>query len=268
MARKKKNDTGARIKAFRLAKGLRRAQAAQKAGISYDYFAKIENGHRSPNLSVLGRVLEAVGTTIEDFFGESVNLAPPEHGPPFPVEAWELLRLGEAHSIPVLGWTQAGAWSQAISDIPEEAHDTVYSDAVPDGCFALVVEGDSMAPEFSPGDIVIIDPKRSPEPGDFVVACTESESEATFKQFLLIKGQPVLHALNPAYPDIEIDSSFDRVIAGVVIETKRIFAEPDKRSELLSKVINRIAELSDDDLENLLIDQDSFLKRIKSLFGR
>jgi phage repressor protein C with HTH and peptisase S24 domain len=35
--------------------------------------------------------------------------------------------------------------------------------------YALTVDGDGLRPKFAKGDIVIVDPDRIPQPGDFVV---------------------------------------------------------------------------------------------------
>ena len=49
---------------------------------------------------------------------------------------------------------------------------------------AFEIKGDSMAPEFNPGDRVIIDPNVNPQAGDYVVAKNGGE-EATFKKYRL-----------------------------------------------------------------------------------
>jgi len=246
-----RKDISSRIRALRVAKGIRRADAAAKAGLSYDYLAKIENGQRNPNIEVLGRVLGALGTDIEEFFGGLSEFAPPRHGAPFPIEEWGLVKLGEARTVPVVGWTQAGAWTPALGDAMHGAGEAVWSDSVPEGCFALKVEGDSMEPEFSAGDVIIIDPRLTPKAGNYVVAQIEGEDEAVFKQYRLKDKRVVLHALNPKYSDAAIDDKYNIMMVGVVVESKRIFTRPDRRAEIMSKIIAQLGELSDDELENI-----------------
>ncbi len=49
--------------------------------------------------------------------------------------------------------------------------------------FALEISGESMLPDFRPGEVIIIDPDCAIKPGDFVVAKTDGDDEATFKKY-------------------------------------------------------------------------------------
>lgn len=48
-------------------------------------------------------------------------------------------------------------------------------------CFAIELEGESMAPQFIAGDKVVIDPDIRPEPGDFV--CATVNGAITFRKY-------------------------------------------------------------------------------------
>ncbi|MFQ5757429.1 MAG: S24 family peptidase, partial [Acidiferrobacterales bacterium] len=68
--------------------------------------------------------------------------------------------------------------------------------------FALRVLGDSMAPEFDHGTVIIVEPAGLLESGCYVVA--EHNSKYIFRQ-LIIDGQRwLLKAVNDQYPTIEI----------------------------------------------------------------
>jgi len=258
MKKSKKSDLGDRIKALRTSKKLRRADVAKKADISYDYLAKIENNKRSPSIDLLSQVLRALGTTVDDFFGSKPAKKPPARDrgkaktkrEDLPIEEWGLVRLGEARGVPVAGWTQAGAWTTAIEDL--QSDEAVWSDSVPEGCFALVVEGDSMEPEFSPGDVVVVDPNAQPKSGDYVVARLEGEDQATFKQFLKKKGKVVLKALNSTYPNLLLKGPYDTVLVGVVVEAKKIFTKPDRSAQIMAELVAWLSELPEYDLEEVL----------------
>lgn len=80
--------------------------------------------------------------------------------------------------------------------------------------FALRVLGDSMAPEFVEGDIVIIEPDGALRDGSFVLA--QCNGEWTFRQLARVDAGWCLRALNPAYaeqplPDLSL-------VHGVVIQ--------------------------------------------------
>ena len=68
---------------------------------------------------------------------------------------------------------------------------------------ALMVLGDSMEPEFIEGEILVIEMGMAATDGSFVVGT--ANEEFIFRQLKRDdKGGWLLHALNPAYPDIVI----------------------------------------------------------------
>ena len=80
--------------------------------------------------------------------------------------------------------------------------------------FALQVLGDSMAPEFKDGAIIIVEPDGAIEDGSFVVA---NHADGVILRQLKIAGEKWrLVALNTAYPEISISGLTD--IRGRVIQ--------------------------------------------------
>ena len=88
-----------------------------------------------------------------------------------------------------------------------------------DGCsggeaFALRVVGQSMAPEFSEGEIILIEPDGALRDGAYVLA--SSDGEWIFRQLVQRDGRWWLHPLNPAWPDLPLaDLS---AVHGVIIQ--------------------------------------------------
>ena len=80
--------------------------------------------------------------------------------------------------------------------------------------YALRVIGDSMAPEFIDGHIIIIDPAMTPQHGAYVII--DYQGETTFRQFVVEQGRKFLKALNDAYLTIEMVESYR--VRGVVIQ--------------------------------------------------
>lgn len=105
-------------------------------------------------------------------------------------------------SVPVLSSVQAGCFKEFVDNFhgADGSVETIPT-SVPVNryTFALRVVGDSMAPEFHQGMVLIIEPELDALPGDFVIAKNGSE-ETTFKQ--LIKDGPdwYLKPLNERYP--------------------------------------------------------------------
>jgi len=86
------------------------------------------------------------------------------------------------------------------------------SDAEP---YALRVIGDSMAPEFVDGNIVIVDPAMNTHDGAYVIV--DYAGETTFRQWVQsADGRCFLKPLNAAYEAIEIVGEYR--VRGVVVQ--------------------------------------------------
>ena len=128
-------------------------------------------------------------------------------------------------TVPLISRVQAGKF-QGIEDMfePGEADEfvDVFESSVGGNAFALRVDGDSMVnpypsgPTFPAGTIIIVDPSRSVNAGDYVVAKDVETQQATFKKLAHDSGRWYLKPLNPAYPTLEIDDPAVRVIGRVV----------------------------------------------------
>ncbi|MDP2833293.1 MAG: S24 family peptidase [Pseudomonadota bacterium] len=89
--------------------------------------------------------------------------------------------------------------------------------------YALMVLGDSMLPEFSEGEIIVVEPEGLAKDGSYVVAFVNEEY--IFRQVVQHPEGWMLKPLNPLYPNIPVDGL--SVVKGVVIMKKK----PGKRSE-------------------------------------
>jgi DNA polymerase V len=79
--------------------------------------------------------------------------------------------------------------------------------------FAVRIRGTSMTGAgIEDGDTVIIE-KRSPKPGDIVLAVIDNQ--VTLKRLVGPKGQQMLHAENPNFDDIPFDE--ESTIQGVAV---------------------------------------------------
>ena len=91
--------------------------------------------------------------------------------------------------IPVISYVQAGDPRPIIDDhAPGNGIDDIWvggatAEKLGSYSFALTIKGDSMEPDFRPGDQIIVDPDVVPRPGEIVVAKIGSEEEATLKQY-------------------------------------------------------------------------------------
>jgi DNA polymerase V len=83
--------------------------------------------------------------------------------------------------------------------------------------FALMVLGDSMAPEFVEGDIVIIEPEGLAGDGSYVLA--QTGGEWIFRQLVQVGPGWELRPLNPAYPATAIPDI--TCVKGVIIQKSK-----------------------------------------------
>ena len=81
--------------------------------------------------------------------------------------------------------------------------------------FALRVLGDSMAPEFEHGVIIIVDPSAQAENGSYVVARMEDDDHL-FRQLRIEEGRYYLVALQEDHRRLEIPGP--EAIVGVVVQ--------------------------------------------------
>lgn len=130
---------------------------------------------------------------------------------------------------PVISCVQAGMLKEiTVPYGPGDGFDVEFGDDdTSKWSFFLEIEGDSMLPDFRPGDRVLIDPEVTPRPGDFVAA-RNTKQEATFKKYRVRgideSGAEIfeLVPLNDNYPVLRSDEHH-LVVIGTMIEHRRKF---------------------------------------------
>ncbi len=84
--------------------------------------------------------------------------------------------------------------------------------------YALRVLGDSMAPEFADGCIVIVDPGYLPHDGSYVIV--EFAGDVFFRQLVIDGERRFLKPLNPKYGGFELVAPYT-IRGGVVQQAGR-----------------------------------------------
>lgn len=145
----------------------------------------------------------------------------------------DLRPVSSAKRVPVISYIQAGNPREVVDAYePGAGHGEIWVDTTIAGdlgphTFALEIQGDSMAPEFVPGDVVVIDPDACVRAGDDVVAKLNGGKEATLKRFrdrgLDDQGYPAFELVpaNPDYATIRCNSDNPATIIGPVVEHRR-----------------------------------------------
>ncbi|MGK5049486.1 LexA family protein [Janthinobacterium sp. GB4P2] len=217
---------------------LRKTQGwlAERANVSHNAVSKwIKTGKISRENAVL--VAQALSCSVDELLlGEGDDLIPtvnaagqsrslPAHEKGFDQNA-KPVPLG-TRAIPVISAIQAGAMKEITMPYsPGDGYTTIYvDDSYSQWAFGLEIEGDSMMPDYKPGDVVIIEPEWEPRPGD-CVAAKNGKQEATFKKYRLRGSNPdgndifELLPINDNYPTVRSDET-PLTIIGVMAELRR-----------------------------------------------
>lgn len=191
-----------RIKNLRKEKGWTLRELGERIGVSEQTMWKYESGAR-PNIKppIIAKLAVAFGVSPsylmfgDDYPGAISEATLAEHliqmlgqhisDRPAPLET---------RRVPVLGSTAAG------EPIPAERVYDEYVEVPADGrCFdaAVRVEGDSMMPLFSVGDLALIRYQPDLEDGEIGVVCIDDT--VTLKRIYHVNGGIMLHSENPKY---------------------------------------------------------------------
>lgn len=132
--------------------------------------------------------------------------------------------------VPLLDYVQAGLFHEVGYDgiNPLGTSWTTYEGARPECVFSLKVEGLSMAPEFMPGDEIIVDGSLEAKPGSLVIAqeIQHGLARTTFKKYRIIGvnefGVDIIELvpLNTDFPTLN-SLQVEISIIGVVVRHNR-----------------------------------------------
>ena len=209
------SDFATRIRAVRLKLGMNQKEFAKHLDVSVGSVGNWEVGKQYPHGKKLKFLADKLGLETAYLMGEdqgiSDSVVKSQDAPPYitnPVSnAREApLWVAKPRNVPVVSWALAGAaFSADFADNAAQINEWVETDCKDPNCYALIVEGDSMVPEFRPGDRVIVSPNSEARPGDFVVAKTNTH-DAFIKRFRPTgrDGHVIrLESLNENYSTIE-----------------------------------------------------------------
>lgn len=196
------------LKTARKAAGLTQTEVAANIGITQNAYSYWENGKVKIDHESIAKLSKLFGVSADYLMGISEQ---PEE---------------RAVKIPVLGTIPAGVPLEAIEDI-------IDYEEIPQALltgdkeyFALEVKGDSMWPDYLPGDVVIVRKQPICNSGDDCIVYVNGY-DATLKQVKFNDADRSLSLVprNPSYPprtftQEEVDT-LPVTIAGVVVELRR-----------------------------------------------
>lgn len=204
-------DIGKRIREKRESIGMTQEELAAKLGYkNKSSIAKIEIGANDIVQSKVVEFAKALDTTVAYLMGWDNNVGPIPNG---------AKHKKPGVTINVLGRVAAGTPIEAIEDIIDTEEITEEMAATGE-FFGLLIDGDSMEPKMSKGDVVIVRQQDDAESGDTVIV-TVNGTDATCKRLRKYRDGIELISTNPSYEPIffsneDIENKPVRVIGKVV----------------------------------------------------
>lgn len=180
--------------------GIAISRLERELGFANGYFRNLKKG--GIPIERLEKVAEYFHTTVDVLrFGDEDAPRPSTN---------------HSHWIPVLGRVAAGVPIEMVEDILDyEEIPNSYGE-----CFALQINGDSMAPDLPRGSVVVVHCQDDVESGDVAIVALNG-SDAVCKRVIKDVEGIVLQSFNPDFPPRFIPSGEDVTILGKVIESRR-----------------------------------------------
>lgn len=196
-----------RIKELRASKGIKQAELAAAIKVSQAALSGYETEKYEADLDTYQSIANYFGVSLDYLLGNNTAVS------------------ADSIRIPVLGAVPAGIPLEAVEDIVDWEEIPQAMCAGGKEYFALEVKGDSMWPDYLPGDIVIVRKEPCCESGDICVVYINGY-DATLKQVKFAgDGSITLVPKNQNYPPRtytpEEVATLPVAICGVVVELRR-----------------------------------------------
>ena len=214
-------EIGRRITRARMAASLTKKELADKVRLAPSTIGRYEEGSiGKPKLPVIYMLAEVLGVNahwllcISPFIDEEDMVQ--EHK--------RIENSTQAVRIPLIGRVVAGSPLEAVENLVGY-EDVSFNLARLGDLFALLVKGNSMAPQICDGDVVIIKKQQTVESGDIAVVLV-GNADATLKKVKVSETGITLIAYNTVvyephfYTNAEVES-FPISIVGKAIEIRR-----------------------------------------------
>jgi SOS-response transcriptional repressor LexA len=184
-----------RLRTGRQRLGLTQSGLAKLTGFSLSAIGNWESCQNAPSPKKLGHLAKKLGVTIDYLLGhDDTPPAPPSNA---------AAQKTDVRQVPIVAWAHAGELV-AYTDLDASWHEYTATTCRDENCFAVIIEGDSMEPKYSAGDIAILMPNVEPRNGCLVVCKLKNEG-VFFKLFHQASDGKIfrLSSYNSVYPVME-----------------------------------------------------------------
>ncbi|MBC8584645.1 LexA family protein [Youxingia wuxianensis] len=195
------------LKTLRKQRKISQSALASLLHISQQAVGKWETGRSTPDPQTITKIAELFGVTTDCLLGHDSSCLSDGQQP------------GDEVMLPILGTVKAGYNALAFEEDYGMESAQVRN---PKDYFYLIVNGDSMEPMISSGDLALVHRQPDVESGDLAVVIVNGE-EGTLKKVIKKDGAVILQPFNQEYQtQIFIGQDIENLsIVGKVIETKR-----------------------------------------------
>ena len=165
------------LKQLRKRAGYSQSELSNLLKISKSAVSMYEVGERMPDYEMMKAISEIFGVSMDYLYGRENN---------------------SPTRIPVLGYVAAGIPIEAIEEVID--YEELSPETVKDGAeyFALQIQGASMEPKISDGDVVIVRKQPDVDSGQIAIVCVNGD-RATCKKVMKHPDGILLQPLNPTY---------------------------------------------------------------------
>jgi len=200
---------GKRVKLRREQLGLTQKELGKLVGRSISYIQSLENrdSRKTQNVNLLADALKTTVLHLETGREVKIHLDAIKLQIPSNCQNSELAHK-TINFVPLISWEEVGGLPKIINvtDIGKQFQMIPCIQNRSNDAYALEISGDSMSSSgvdsFPSGTKIIIDPERSADNGDFVIAMINGDDQVVFKQLIIDGSRQYLKSLNSQYPII------------------------------------------------------------------
>ena len=201
------------LRRIRFEKHMTQEEFAALLGTTKQNISRYEQGTVSPKISTAQAIADKLGISLAELNGEDEPARPERPLPP----GVRLISELHVQRVPMIGEVAAGEPIYAPEDWP------IYVDAPVKCDAAITIKGESMLPNYLPGDVVYI--RCTPDVPEGTVAVVFLDNEATIKHVYKRPTGLTLISDNPEYPPLMPEfEDYNRVrVFGVPVGFTRMY---------------------------------------------
>ncbi len=192
------------------------SELARRTDIAQPIVHRLSTGKNvNPKIATISPIARYFTVTISHLLGELPLSVDDRGNQPQECRSWK--------RVPILSWQEAVAhrldffYEQSVSS----SH--IATDADVGTCsYALSVESCSLEPLFPLGTVLVVDPERTAQDGDFVIVRLGDSQIACLRRIVFDGSEHYYKSLNPAFDQEKVVKKLagDQVLA-VVVQAKR-----------------------------------------------